>query len=145
MFVKFLEYEELEHLEFSVKISPPVFSTGAISKFKVGNVLLAGRSAGLTERLMGAGSLAAIGSGIYAARAMIKGKDYDSLVNPLQKHIENISSFRKLVEKLDNQNLDKLINTLNTPGIKQLIYNSGINFLDVVGTIIKNLYSSTKY
>lgn len=143
-YTKFIEYEGLEHLEWVFKIINPVFSTGKVKKFQVGNVLLAGRSAGLTDRLMGAGCLAAIGSGVFAARAMIKGEDYDKLVKPIQNHIENISAFRGIIERLDNNGLDKMITVLNTPGIKQTMYSSGINFVDAFGSLLKNLFLKSK-
>lgn len=131
----FIEFEGLEDLEFSYRFSLPMFSTGKVDKFKVDNVLLVGRSAGLTERLLGTGAVEALVSGILAARAMIKGMDYDSLVKPLQDHAENLSAFRMPFESLDNDGLDRLLSILGTPGIKQLIYNTEINFADMIGPI----------
>ncbi|WP_003541793.1 NAD(P)/FAD-dependent oxidoreductase [Desulfotomaculum nigrificans] len=54
--------------------------SGRVKKFKVGNVLLAGRAGGLTDRLMGSGSVEALISGIMAARSIINGENYNDLV-----------------------------------------------------------------
>lgn len=139
LFDKFISQEGLSHLEIKYQMSLPPFSTGMVKKFQVGNVLLAGRTAGLTERLTGTGAIAAMGSGVFAAKAIIKNKDYESLVKPLQSHIENISSFRKLFEKLDNDGLNKMVAITDTPGIKQLVYNTRLNFLDVIGAVLKRV------
>jgi digeranylgeranylglycerophospholipid reductase len=104
----------------------------------MGNILLVGRSAGLTERLLGSGAVEAIISGVLAARAMIHGEDYDKLVKPLQQHIENISAFRNHIEKFSNDDFDKIIKLLNTPGVKQLVYNTHIDFADMFGNILKH-------
>lgn len=138
-FDKFLEKENLRSLEFGYYIRPPVFPTGRVSKFRVGNVLLAGRSAGLTDRLIGVGGYNAIISGVLAARSIIIGDDYDNLVKPLKDGVENISSIRDVVNNYNNEDYDKLITILKIPGLKQLIYNTEINFTDMVGKVFKRL------
>jgi len=141
LYAGFIERENLAHLEFSHKFSLPIFSTGSVSKFKIENILLVGRSAGLTDRLLGTGAIEANISGILAARAMIHNLDYESIVRPLQEHVENISAFRKPYENLDNNGLDRLVSIVNTPGIKQSIYNTGINFADMAGGILNKINS----
>lgn len=143
-YADFIKRENLAHLEFYHKFSLPIFSTGRVSKFKLGNVLLVGRSAGLTERLLGTGAVEALVSGILAARAMIQDLDYESLVRTLQEHVDNISVFRNPYENLDNAGFDKLVTIINTPGIKQAVYNTGINFVDLAGGILKKVYKAEK-
>ncbi|MFZ5968742.1 MAG: NAD(P)-binding protein [Bacillota bacterium] len=143
-FNQFLKYEGLDYLEFTYLVVPPPFDTGRVTKFQVGNILLAGRSAGLTERLLGVGCCEALESGIQAARSIIYNKNYDALVRPLQRHIENISSFRNVVEKYTNEDYDRLLNVLKTSGVKQAIYNTKLNHTDFAGGILKNLYKLFK-
>ena len=137
LFAKFLDYEKLNKLEFLYKLRTPPFTTGRVKKFKVGNILLVGRAAGLTERFLGVGGPEAVMSGVLAARAMINGEDYDEMVKPLQEHIENVSAFRKAIEKFENKDFDRLLSILGTPGIKQAAYNLPINFTDLIGSILK--------
>lgn len=137
LYDKFLKQENLQHLEYIYRLVPPPFPTGRVKKFQVKNILLVGRSAGLTGRLLGVGGPEALMSGVYAARAIIQGKNYSKLVKPLKKHVENISSFRNSIDKFTNNDFDKLLSLLGTPGIKQTIYNSKINFVDAAGSILK--------
>lgn len=136
LFSKFLKIEGLDNLEFFYTLKPPVYQTGKVTNFKVGNVLLTGRSAGLIDRLVGVGGLYAIISGVLAARAIIQGLDYNALLKPIQDHIENISSFRNVIEHFKNEDYDKMLTFLKTPGIKQLIYNTNFDSVDVFGTIL---------
>lgn len=136
-FFQFIKAEGLSDLQirFTTFLSP--FTTGKVKRFQVGNVLLAGRAAGLIERLTGTGCVVDLSSGFYAAEAIVKGKDYDTLVRPLQEHIESISSFRKIYEKLDNSGLDKMVKLSNNFLFKRAIYNTSINFMDICGGILK--------
>lgn len=59
------------------------------------------------------------------------------MVKPIQKHIENISAFRKAIEKFENKDFDKLLSILGTPGIKQAVYNAPVNYADFIGSILK--------
>jgi flavin-dependent dehydrogenase len=136
LFERFLVREGLSNLEFIYKYKLPPFTLGKVTGFQKDNVLLSGRSAGMTDRLMGCGGIECILSGIMAARAIIKDLDYYALVKPLQDHIENISAFREQVNKLDNRGFDRLLTLLDTPGVKQFVYRSGINFIDTVGGIL---------
>jgi digeranylgeranylglycerophospholipid reductase len=139
LFSIFIEKEGLGNLELVYKILPMPFSTGRVKKFQVGNILLAGRAAGLTDRLIGVGAPEDIISGILAARAIINNENYSKPMRNLQQHFDNISSFRDVVNKLNNEDYDKLLAFMNTPGVKQLIYNSKINFTDMAGKVLKHI------
>jgi len=138
-FERFLKKEQLDKLELMYRYIKPPFSTGRVSRFKSGNILLAGRAAGLTERLLGSGGIEAIISGVLAARSIILGEDYDEMLKPLQEHIENISAFRNYVENFSNDDFDRMVSLLGTPGIKQLIYNTRLNFPDIAGKILSKI------
>lgn len=139
LYADFIKSEDMTHLEFYYKFSLPVFTVGRVKKIQRDNVLLVGRSGGLTERFLGTGSVEALVSGVLAARAMVKGLDYETLVSPVRGHVENISALRKPYERLDNAGLDRLISIIGSPGIKQAIYNSGINFVDMAGGLLQRL------
>lgn len=138
-FFQFLRTEDLKDLEIKLRMFLPPFTTGKVKTFQIDNILLAGRAAGLTERLTGTGCIAALSSGFFAAEAMVKGKDYNTLVKPLQNHIENISSFRKLYEKLDNSRFDGMVKLSNNPLYQFSFYKTPISFLDIFGNILKRI------
>lgn len=140
LFNKFLQYEKLDDLEFICKIKPPNFPIGKVRKFQIGNILLTGRSAGLTDRLIGTGAPESIMSGVLAARAIIQGKNYNKLVKPLQRHIENISAFRNKVNKFNNDDFDMLLSHLDKYIVKKALYDSEINFVDMAGSILRAVY-----
>jgi flavin-dependent dehydrogenase len=135
-FSDFIRKENLDKNEYLLKFLPPPFTTGKVKKFRVGNVLLAGRAAGLTERVLGCGAVEALVTGTLAARAILDEDDYDKLIKPFKDHVENISAYRKIIDKFSNDDFDRLISALEIPGVKQIIYNTGISFSDIVGKIL---------
>ena len=137
LFNKFLQVEQLGDLEILYKTILPPHYNGRVKKFKVDNILFTGRSAGLVECLVGTGGVEALISGVLAARAIANNEDYEASMKPIQKHIDNISSFRKELNKYTNDDFDKLLSFIGTPGIKQTLYNSKINFADLFGGILK--------
>lgn len=54
-FRDFIRKENLDKYEYVLRSVPAPFTTGRIKRFSAGNVLLAGRAAGLTERVLGCG------------------------------------------------------------------------------------------
>jgi flavin-dependent dehydrogenase len=138
LFNRFLQTEGLGGLEVLYTMILPPYYSGRVNKFQIGNILLAGRSAGLAESLIGTGSVEALSSGVLAARAIADNEDYETTMKTLQEHIDNVSSFRKVINRFDNNDFDKMVSLLNTPGIKQLLYNTGMNFIDIAGNIMQH-------
>ncbi len=139
LFQKFIQIEKLDKLDYVYRNIPPPFTTGKVTSFQKNNVLLVGRSAGLTDRLLGVGAVQALISGTMAARAIANNQDYSSMVKPLQAHVESISVFRKTVSGFANEDFDNLIAILGTPIIKEIIYNSKIDLIGKAGSILKLL------
>ncbi len=139
LFQKFIQIEKLDKLDYVYRNIPPPFTTGKVTSFQKDNVLLTGRAAGLTDRVLGVGAVEALISGTMAARAIANKEDYSNLVKPLQSHIESISSFRKNINTFTNEDFDKIVAILDTPIIKQAIYNTRIDLIGKAGTIMKML------
>ncbi|MFZ5354660.1 MAG: NAD(P)-binding protein [Bacillota bacterium] len=141
LFERFLSMENLVSLDFIYKLRPNIFEMGRVSNVKKGNIHLTGRAAGLTDRLIGVGGYYAIISGILAARSIVNGQDYEEMIKPLIEGVENISAFRSIISKYTNDDFDKLLKILGLPGIKQIIYNTDLNFTNIAGRILKHLNS----
>jgi flavin-dependent dehydrogenase len=142
LFQKFIQMEKLDTLDYIYKNIPPTFTTGKVTKFQKDNILLAGRSAGLTDRVLGVGAVEALISGTMAARSIAGKEDYSTLVKPLQSHIENISAFRKNINNFSNEDFDKIVSILGAPLIKQAVYNTRIDFVGKAGKIKSMLTKS---
>ena len=138
-FDKFRKMEKLDKLDFAFMKLPPPFTTGRISGFRKDNILLAGRSAGLVDRMVGVGAVEALISGTMAARAIASGEDYDKMIKPLKEHIESISAFRRIMDNFTNDDFDKLVAFLGTPGIKDILYKTNINFAGILGNLFNVL------
>lgn len=97
---------------------------GFVQPRQVDNVLFVGNSGGFTDDMLGCGGINAIESGMLAARAIIYGKDYNTLSLPIFKDIEKLHELRKAMNTLDNSKTDLLVKALNLPIIKNAIYNN---------------------
>lgn len=138
-FRDFIRKEGLDNNEIVLRAIPQPFTIGRVKKCRVGNVLLAGRAAGLTERVLGCGSFEALISGTLAARAILNGDDYDESIKAYKEHVENISSYRKIINKFSNDDFDKMLSAFEIPGVKQVLYNTGIGFTDAFGKVLKHM------
>jgi flavin-dependent dehydrogenase len=136
---KMFEIEGLNKYEILYHVITPPFTNGRVIKFRIGNILLTGHSAGLVETLLGTGTVEAMVSGIMAARAIINGEDYDTLVKPIQNHVDNVSSLRPLMDKCTNDDFDKMLSYLDIMGVKQAAVNIPIDFINIVGGFFKNI------
>lgn len=95
-----------------------------ISKYpRLGNTFFIGNCFGSIMPAFGFGQLPAILTGIYAAQDLAGKESYLNLVKPLQESYKNALVLRRILEQLDNNQLDKVISLLNTK-IAQRILNS---------------------
>lgn len=97
---------------------------GFVQPRQVDNILFVGNSAGFTDDLIGCGGLNAIESGMLAAKALVYGKDYNTLSMPIAKDIERLHEFRKTMNTIDNRESDYMVRGLGFPILKRTIYNN---------------------
>lgn len=114
---------------------------GFVEPRQVGNVLFTGNAAGLTDSLLGCGGLNAIESGMLAARAMVYGKDYTALTEPIFQDILKLHEFRKAMNTFGNDRINRLVKMLGLPLLKKGIYNNPFFKVSHTSHIIK-LYNS---
>lgn len=134
---RFLEIEGLSKYEILYHVILPPFTYGRVTKFRIGNILLTGKSAGLVKPLFGTGSVEAIISGIMAARAIIQNKDYEKMVKPLQKHVDNIYGLRMFLDSFTNEDYDKLLTYLDKNIVKQATVNMPLDIINIAGKALK--------
>jgi len=103
----------------------------------VNNVYFAGNTAGLTDDLLGVGSINAIESGILAARAIALGQDYATLIKPIAKDVKKLHEFRITMNRFNNEAYDKFISFIKNPCIQQFAYHNRFFRLHDVSPFIK--------
>ena len=78
----------------------------------------------MIDDFLGFGTLRAIESGILAARAIVHKLDYNILLTPFKKEVKQMYEYRKMLNVLTNQDLDKDMSIIGIPGLKHMIYNN---------------------
>ncbi|SKC85505.1 NAD(P)/FAD-dependent oxidoreductase [Maledivibacter halophilus] len=112
-------------------------STGYVYPKNVGNIFFAGNAGGGIEPFLGFGQVNSITSGSLLARAIAEGKSYSKLLKKMDKSNKNLYEFRKAFNRAANDDYDKILSFIRTPGIKQMLYGSQVNVIKVGGTIFK--------
>ncbi|GAB6086011.1 NAD(P)/FAD-dependent oxidoreductase [Alkaliphilus crotonatoxidans] len=120
----FLSTEKLNY--HITEIRDAEHQCGFVWPYQLDNIYFIGNTGGFTDSLLGFGQLNAIESGLLAGQAIARNLDYNKLVKPIEADMLRLYEFRKALNTFDNNDLDKLILLLKTPGIKQLIYNNPV-------------------
>lgn len=114
---------------------------GFISTFQNDNIFFTGNSAGLTDDLIGCGSINAIESGLLAGKAIAQSLDYNLLIKPISDNIKKLHSIRNTINTFDNKRLDKLISILKFPLVKGYMYKNPYFRVTQLETVAK-LYNN---
>jgi len=131
-------FVRLEEVKYKINETRDIVTRlGYVSTAKVGNVYLTGNAAGLIDDFLGFGAINAIESGILAAKAIIKGKDYNEMVKSIKNHVAGIHELRKMINEFDNDDYDRLIKILTMPVIKRIIYNNPLAKVQTITSAAK--------
>lgn len=103
--------------------------SGYVYPHQVGNILLVGNAGGFLEPFLGFGMMAALRSGVLAARSIIKGESYEKNVMDLKEQILNALAIRRAINNLDNEAMQLVTALATAPGVKQLNYHTNIDVL----------------
>lgn len=114
------------------------FTTGLTSRRQVGKLLLIGNSGSFTDSFLGLGLMEGIVSGTLAGKAIAEGLNYEQLIRPLIMQVRRRFAFREAINTLDNTGIDRLLKFIALPGVKQVIYNSNIDLINLLYPIVKN-------
>ncbi|MFZ5644034.1 MAG: NAD(P)-binding protein [Bacillota bacterium] len=122
-------------------------NAGFVYPHQVGNLLFAGIAGGFQEPFLGFGLSSAIKSGVLAGRAIASGKIYEDLLVQLKEDMKHSLIFREMMNTADNKDYDRLVSAIGKPGIKQVTYNTNIDFVRMGSAVIahaKNAASKLK-
>ncbi len=124
---------------------------GFVEPRQLENMFFIGNCGGFTDDLVGCGGINAIESGMLAARAVIYGKDYNTLSKPIFEDIVKLHEIRKTMNTLDNSQIDLFIKVLGLPIIKNALYNNPFSRMSsthkgarLLGNLIKRRRSTVQ-
>ncbi|MGE5632729.1 MAG: NAD(P)/FAD-dependent oxidoreductase [Caulobacteraceae bacterium] len=119
------EFLFTENIDYNISlVIDTEHDNGLTIPMQLENILFVGNAGGFTNDLLGCGGLNAIESGMLAARAIIYGKDYNALVEPIFKDILQLHEYRRTMNAFDNLEFDRFIAILGIPVLKNTIYNN---------------------
>lgn len=139
---EFLNNEKLSYMITETKDLE--YNLGTVNNVQTKNIYLTGSAAGLTDDFLGFGIIRAIESGILAARSILFGTDYQSLLTPLLEEVKAMHEFRIAFNTFDDKDIGKLVAFLTMPPAKQLIYNNPLAKARCATPFVR-LFNSYKY
>lgn len=114
-------------------------TSGHVYPHRIGNLYLAGNAAGALDPLFGFGIMNSIATGVFAARSIVKGEDYEKMIRKIVNRNLRLYEYRKALNMVDNTGYDVLVASAGIPGIKHLVYYSPINVVKYGSSILRAL------
>jgi len=103
--------------------------TGYVYPYQLGNTFFVGHSGGFMDAMLGFSLFVSMISGVLAGRAIVRGGSFARSVAPVRQNMLDALSLRRLFDRLENDDLDRLVATLGLPGVRDLVYHSGLNLV----------------
>lgn len=111
---------------------------GTVTTNRVGRIYFVGAAGGGVEPFLGFGQFTAIYTGVMAARSIAEGRDIDRLLGMLREKEQQLSIFRGLMNTATNNDFDKLLTLMKTPGLRSLVYRTDINIIKLMSAVLSN-------
>lgn len=102
---------------------------GFVYPHQAENILFVGNAGGFMEPLLGFALFDTVKSGVFAARSIVEGKQYEDYLARLVENIRISVNLRRVLNRFTNRDYDRLISCLTTPGVRQFIYNTNLDIL----------------
>lgn len=111
--------------------------SGFVSTNRLGKLYFVGTAGGGVEPFLGFGQFNAVVTGVMAARSITQGTDINYLLKDLRKKAQELNTLRPLLNKATNQDLDRLLAILKTPGLRPIVYNTDIDIIKLLSEGLK--------
>jgi flavin-dependent dehydrogenase len=105
------------------------------------NLLFVGNAGGAIEPFLGFGTFNSILSGIIAAESIIFKKDFEKSIKPLADANIKMLEFRKALDLMGNDGIDRFIKFLTFPPIKTLVYHTNFNAIKYGSIFMKYTFN----
>ncbi|MDD3652803.1 MAG: NAD(P)-binding protein [Desulfotomaculaceae bacterium] len=140
--VQFMEQENF-HMDIVETFEIP-YTTGLTIRQQVGKVLLIGSSGSFTDSFLGLGLMEGILSGALAGKAIAEGLNYEQLISPIIMQVRRRFAFREALNTLDNTGIERLLKFIALPGVKQVLYNTNIDIINLLHPYVKKYNQKIK-
>jgi len=111
---------------------------------RVGKIYFIGTAGGGVEPFLGFGQFNAVVSGVMAARSIVQGTDINFLLRNLRKKSQQLNILRPLLNAATNQDFDRLLTVMKTPGLRSLIYKTNIDIIKLLTNGLKLVFAENK-
>ncbi|MBC7765164.1 MAG: NAD(P)-binding protein [Hyphomonadaceae bacterium] len=112
---------------------------GNVYPHQTENKYFIGNAGGAIDSFLGFGQVNSIVMGVMAARAIVQGVDYETLIADIVKRNKQFYEFRKAFNSIDNKDYDKIIASIGLPGIKQVLYKLPTNIIKYGSKILRKI------
>lgn len=117
--------------------------TGYVYPKLVDNIIFVGLAGGSIEPFLGFGQYNSLSMGVYAARAIAEGLDYQKLCKNIDKKNLQLYQLRRGFNRLNNKGYDRLLTFLSIPGMRTFLYKNPVNLLPIGSGIISKILNLT--
>jgi digeranylgeranylglycerophospholipid reductase len=112
-----INYDEISHNDIVHNIGYPYTN-------QIENVYFIGNAGGMIDDFLGFGAQRSIESGILAAKAIVTNENFNKLTKPFVNEVKSMHEYRKMMNLLNNKDLDMDISIIGVPVVKHMIYNN---------------------
>ncbi|MCM3470399.1 NAD(P)/FAD-dependent oxidoreductase [Brevibacillus borstelensis] len=105
------------------------YPIGICRRARIGNTFFVGNCFGALMPFLGFGQFTALLTGIYAAYDICGKGAYEELTQPLRRSYENSLVLRRAVERLDNEDLDRIVPVLGSRWGESILQGKSFNAL----------------
>lgn len=117
---------------------------GSVTTNRVGKIYFAGTAGGGVEPFLGFGQFNAIVSGVMIGRSIVQGADINLLMRDVRKKSQELNSLRTLLNSATNQDFDRLMTIMKTPGLRTSVYKTNIDIIKLLSTGLKLVSAERK-
>lgn len=117
---------------------------GFVTTNRAGKIYFTGAAGGGVEPFLGFGQFNAVVTGVMAARSIAQGTDVNLLLTDLRKNSQELSILRSLLNAATNQDLDRLLTAMKTPGLRSLVYKTDIDIIKLLANGLKLVSAENK-
>ncbi|WP_353894152.1 NAD(P)-binding protein [Proteinivorax hydrogeniformans] len=114
---------------------------GHLERHIYDNLIFTGAAGGFLDPLFAFGNIATIESGGAAAKHIAKRADFNKEVKLWLQRNHSSLRLRRYVDKFSNEDFDKMLDYLKTPGFRTLATRANVNLISLLSNVANTLVS----